>query len=116
MTTVSLQGAEFFAYHGFYPEEQKLGSKFIVDAKVSFVPAKDLKEDKIGNTVDYEQVYNIIEEQMKKTAKLIETVAQSIADEIKECFPFATEIRVTIKKMNPPIKGKIDCSVISITI
>lgn len=116
MITIALHGAEFFAFHGFYPEEQKLGSKFIVDVDVNFIPVKNLKEDKIGNTVDYEQVYGIVEEQMKKTAKLIETVAQSIADNIKEQFSFVDSIRVSIKKMNPPVKGKVECSNIVITI
>lgn len=116
MITIALHGAEFFAFHGFYPEEQKLGTKFIVDVEVSFTPAQNLKEDKIANTVDYEQVYNIVEEQMKKTAKLIETVAQSIADNIKERFSFVDNIRVSIKKLNPPLKGKVDYSNIVITI
>lgn len=116
MITIALHGAEFFAFHGFYPEEQKLGSKFIVDVDVNFVPFKNLKEDKIGNTVDYEQVYYIVEAQMKKTAKLIETVAQSIADDIKAQFSFADSIRVSIKKMDPPLKGKVEYSNIVVTI
>jgi dihydroneopterin aldolase len=116
MITIALHGAEFFAFHGFYPEEQKLGSKFIVDVDVSFIPVKNLKEDKIGNTVDYEQVYGIVDEQMKKTAKLIETVAQSIADEIKEHFSFVDNIRVSIKKMNPPLKGRVEYSNIVIIV
>ena len=56
----------------------------------------------------------LIEIQMKKTSKLIETVAQSIADEIKKRFPFADKVKVSIKKMNPPIKGIIDHSLIAI--
>jgi len=116
MITIAIEGAEFFAYHGFYPEEQLLGTRFIVDASVDFTPADDLKKDKIANTVDYEKVYNIICEQMKQTRKLIETVAQSIADEIKEKYPFAEKVQVTIKKMNPPLAGKVDYSKIVITV
>ncbi|MES2107836.1 MAG: dihydroneopterin aldolase [Bacteroidota bacterium] len=116
MITISLQGAEFFGFHGFYPEEQKLGCKFIVDVDVNFEPLNNLKDDKLSNTVDYEQVYNIIDGQMKKTSKLIETVAQAIADEIKARFSFADSIRVSVKKLNPPLKGKVDYSNIVITI
>ncbi|TWI98236.1 dihydroneopterin aldolase [Mucilaginibacter frigoritolerans] len=116
MITISILGAEFFAYHGFYPEEQKLGTKFIVDAEVSFKPLHDLKDDKISNTVDYEKVYNIIDHQMKQTRKLIETVAQSIADDIKEQYNFVDNIRVSIKKLNPPLNGKVDYSSIVISI
>jgi dihydroneopterin aldolase len=116
MITIAIQGAEFFAYHGFYPEEQKLGNKFIVDVEVSFKPISHLKDDKISNTVDYEQLYKIITEQMKQTMKLIETVAQAIADQIKSRFPFVENIKVTIKKMNPPFNGKVECSSIIITV
>lgn len=116
MITIAIQGAEFFAYHGFYPEEQKLGNKFIVDVEVSFKPVNGLKDDKIANTVDYEQVYNIISEQMKKTMKLIETVAQAIADQVKEQYTFVESIKVSIKKLNPPLKGKVHCSSIVITV
>lgn len=116
MITISLHGAEFFAFHGFYPEEQKLGCKFIVDVDVNFTPPGDIMADKIGNTVDYERVYGIVGEEMKKTTKLIETVAQAIADEIKRQFSFADNIRVSIKKMNPPLRGRVEYSNIVITV
>ena len=116
MITIAIHGAEFFAYHGFYPEEQKLGTKFIVDVEVNFTPVDNLKEDKIANTVDYEQLYRIVAGQMQQTRKLIETVAQAIADETKKKYPFADKIQVSIKKLNPPLEGKVDYSKIIITV
>jgi dihydroneopterin aldolase len=116
MITISIHGAEFFAYHGFYPEEQKLGNKFLVDVEVSFLPLTDLNEDKISNTVDYEQLYNVIDEQMKHTRKLIETVAQAIVDQIKDNYPVVEKIQISIKKLNPPLKGKVDYSCIVINL
>jgi len=116
MITIAIQGAEFFAYHGFYPEEQKLGTKFIVDVEVNFTPAGNIKDDKISNTVDYEKVYNIVCEEMKNTRKLIETVAQSIADGVKERYSFVDKIRVSIRKMNPPLDGKVEFSSIIVTV
>jgi len=115
MITIAIHGAEFFAHHGFYPEEQKLGTKFVVDVEVDFNPAGDLKEDNLGNTVDYEKVYHLVCHQMKHTRKLIETVAQSIADDIKEKYPFVGAVRVSIKKLNPPLNGTVDYSSIIIT-
>ena len=51
---------------------------------------------------------------MKHTRKLIETVAQSIADDIKAHYPFVESIRVCMKKLNPPLGGKVDYSAITI--
>ncbi|HAL82188.1 MAG TPA: dihydroneopterin aldolase [Mucilaginibacter sp.] len=116
MITIAIHGAEFFAYHGFYPEEQKLGTKFIVDVEVDFTPVNNLKEDKIANTVDYERIYKVVIAQMKQTRKLIETVAQSIADDIKTLYPFVEKIHVSIKKINPPLAGKVEYSKIVVTV
>lgn len=115
MNTISLHGAEFFAYHGFYPEEQKLGNTFIVDVDVDFVPGDDLKNDDIGNTINYEQLYEIISEQMYLTKKLIEAVAENILEDIKQKFPLAKGIRIVIKKVNPPLKGKVAWSCIAVS-
>jgi len=115
MVEINLNDAEFFAYHGFYPEEQLIGSRFLVDISVNFVPNGDLNEDEISNTVNYEQLYDIASDEMKHTRKLIETVGQSILDGIKQKFPFVGNIRVCIKKMDPPLKGKVGHSNVVIT-
>jgi len=116
MVTISLQGAEFFAHHGFYPEEQVLGNKFIVDITVSFTPGHNFKDDKISNTIDYETLQKIAEAKMKHACKLIETVAQSIADEIKDKYPFAETIKVSVKKQHPPLGGKVEYAGVEITV
>jgi dihydroneopterin aldolase len=107
MMKIAIHGAEFFAYHGFYPEEQKLGNWFIVDMEVGFEPNDNISDDEIANTVNYEQLYRIINEQMKQTRKLIETVAQAILDEVKSTCPYLKQIGIVIKKMNPPLGYKV---------
>jgi dihydroneopterin aldolase len=107
MIKIALQGAEFFAYHGFYPEEQKLGCRFLVDVEIGFIPPTNLNDDDLDNTVDYEKVYIITCEEMKHPRKLIETVGQSITDRIKNKYPFVKTIQVAIKKINPPLMGKV---------
>ena len=115
MITVALHGAEFFAKHGFYPEEQLLGCKFLVDISVGFTPADDLKTDSLANTVNYEQLYAIACEQMKHPRKLIETLGQAIIDDIKQEYPYIENAVVTIKKLNPPMRGKVAHSGVTIS-
>lgn len=115
MVEIYLKDAEFFAYHGFYPEEQVLGSWFKVDVSVGFVPETKLTTDEIAHTVNYERLYIIACEEMDKPRKLIETVAQSIFDRIQEKYPFVKNIKVAVKKMNPPMKGKVGQSGVVIT-
>ncbi len=117
MMTIAIHGAEFFAYHGFYPEEQKLGTKFVVDVEVDFRPVTaGIRQDDISHTVDYEQLYEIVCNEMKHTRKLIETVAQAMADGIKTKYPFADSVQVVLKKMHPPMAGKVDHSSVTIVV
>ena len=110
MIKIALHGAEFFAYHGFYPEEQILGTSFIVDIEVSFMPAADTEEDEIANTVNYEHLYEITREEMQQPKKLIETVAQGILDQVKAKYDYVDAIEVSIKKLNPPLGCKVGYS------
>jgi len=112
---VALHGVEFFAYHGFYPEEQKLGNRFVVDIEVEFTPASDMAEDDLNNTVNYEQLYEIACEEMKLTKKLIETVAQCIIDNIVKQYNFVDVVKLTINKLNPLIGAKTKSSSVTLT-
>lgn len=111
---VALHGAEFFAYHGFYPEEQKIGCRFIVDIEVEFDQPGNLNEDDLTNTVNYEKLYDIIWEIMKVPKKLLETVAQAIIDEVKQQYDFVDTINLTLKKTNPPLGAKVAYSAVSL--
>lgn len=111
---IALHGAEFFAFHGFYPEEQKLGNWFVVDIDVEFAPTANISDDDLNNSVNYEQLYDIACEEMKLTKKLIETVAQAIIDEIKNQYAFVDRIQVRVKKMNPLVGAKTKYSSVTI--
>jgi dihydroneopterin aldolase len=112
---VALHGAEFFAYHGFYPEEQKIGNHFIVDIEVEFTPVADVNEDDLNNTVNYEWLYDMVCEEMKLTKKLIETVAQSIIDQTLQQYPFADRVQLTLKKLNPLVGAKTQYSSVTLS-
>ncbi len=115
MIKVSLHGAEFFAYHGFYPEEQLLGNRFIVNIEVEVEPAGNLTSDHIADTINYEHLYAIADKEMKYTRKLLEAVAQSIANVIRDCYPHVNNIHVELKKLNPPLQGSIAWSSVTVT-
>ncbi len=103
--TISLEGLEFFAYHGFYPEERKIGNRFGVDITVGtdFTGAAML--DKLKQTVNYELLYNIVKNEMNSPAKLLEHLAYNILLRVFADFPTVTSVRVSVRKFNPPIGG-----------
>ena len=113
MIKVALHEIKFFAYHGFYPEEQILGNSFLIDAEVEF-KNEGIEED-ISKTVNYEKLYFMLAEEIKQPRKLLETLAQEMVKKIRLEFPFLETIKVGIKKLNPPLPGEVKYSLIEIT-
>ena len=112
-TIVSIEGLKFWAFHGFYDEERKKGNDFICDVHVE-LKSYDSFDDNIHDTVNYEDIYLIVEEEMAKTKKLIETVAFSIINRIKK-LDNVTGGTVRLHKLNPPIKGEVQKAVVQMT-
>jgi 7,8-dihydroneopterin aldolase/epimerase/oxygenase len=113
---VALHGAEFFAYHGLYPEEQYTGNCFIVDIEVEFEPSATggISTDDLNDTVNYEDLYDIANQRMQQPQKLIETVATFIVEDIKARYTLAQKITVSIKKLNPLAGAKVKYTQITI--
>lgn len=105
---VVLADARFFAYHGFYPQEQVLGTAFRVDIEVTFdreLGGQD--EEDLGRTVNYAVLYDIANQEMNQPRKLLETVAEAILLKIKSQFTFVDHIQVRITKEHPPFGGDV---------
>lgn len=94
---VRLEDVRVYAYHGYYDIERVIGTEFSVDVRVRWESGTPVK-DVLARTVDYEDLYRIIEGQMMIPSRLLETVSARIADEIHHAHPFVEEIEVTIHK------------------
>ncbi len=105
MGRVSLEGLEFFAYHGFYDEEQKVGNKYAVDLTVFTDFDKAADHDKLSETVNYESLYKIVAAEMSIRSRLLENIGKRIINSIFKNFPQVDAIDVSIAKFNPPIGG-----------
>ncbi|MFI5453286.1 dihydroneopterin aldolase [Pedobacter sp. UC225_61] len=111
--TVALKDVKFYAFHGFYPEEQLTGSHFSVDVEVNFIPSVDTED--LNQTVNYEVINSILISAMQDTQKLLETVVKNIIDELIKIYPFITTAVVGIKKLHPPMPGEIGHSFVQLT-
>ncbi len=100
--TIELRNLRFFAEHGMYPEEKKVGNDFEVDLSIGSRSPKKIIQS-INQTVNYVEVYRITAEVFARHHLLLETCAMEIADRIQEAFPEIENITVTIRKMHPPI-------------
>lgn len=110
--TVALEGMHFYAFHGYYDEEQLIGNDFILDV-YAYIPSFDSHEDNINDTVNYEDVYLICQEVMKTKYRLLESVVMYIAEKLKSKFPFTEKITVRLSKIGPQLGGSVDKAVIT---
>lgn len=110
-TKVAIKGAEFFAYHGFYEEERLSGNNFVIDAEVT-MKSFDSDDDNIYDTVNYEQLYIIVKQEMLKTQKLLETVVLHIIKRFQDELPNIVGATVRMEKIAPQLGGKVAKSVV----
>ena len=99
---------EFYAYHGHFEEEQKIGTWFSLDLTMEVDTSKAELTDELEDTVDYSAVYQVVKEQMMIPSKLLDHVGRRILNAVKDRFPDVTDAQLKIRKMNPPLGGKMD--------
>lgn len=115
MALIALEGMRFYAYHGFYPEEQIIGSEYIVDIHVDANTQMAAATDDLYKTVNYETIYLICQAEMRKPTQLLEALVQRIVSKINNIFGRkVTGLKVRIKKMNPPLGGRVECSFVEV--
>jgi dihydroneopterin aldolase len=108
MDKIIIKNMAFYGYHGVLSEENTLGQKFFIDIEI----IKSLKEagltDDLTKSVSYADVYERTENIARgKKFKLIEALAEAIAQDILENFDIEG-IKIRIKKPEAPIPGHFD--------
>ena len=104
MDRITIRGLEVFANHGVFPEEKKLGQKFLVDCILYLDLRPAGKCDDLTKSVNYGEVCGFITEFMQKnTFDLIETCAEGLAAEILNRFPPVRAIDLEVKKPWAPV-------------
>ena len=108
MGIIEIEGMEFYAYHGHYEVEQKVGNRFLLDIYIETDCSKAAISDKLDDALDYQNIYVIVKNEMNIVSNLLENVAGRILDRLKSQFPEIVKASVKISKMNPPLGGTVE--------
>jgi len=108
MSIISIEGMEFFAYHGCFKEEQVIGTKFNIDLFLTVDTSLAEASDNLYDTVNYQEVFQLVKSEMQVTSKLLEHVARRILNRIKTTYPQVEKATLKIRKLNPPLGGKMN--------
>lgn len=116
MDKIVMEQLTFYGYHGVFAEEKKLGQHFIVDLVLE-LPLKEAGEtDELEKSIDYSEVYTCVQEIVEgKPYKLIEAVAETIAQSLLSTFDLLTRCTIKVTKPNPPIKGHYRSVAVEVT-
>ena len=100
--TIELNAIRFFAEHGMYEEEKRVGNEFEVDVSIACKSPKKIITS-IEHTINYAEVYRILQEEFAQRQNLLETVAMRVADKLQLQFSEIEVVKISIRKLNPPI-------------
>jgi len=114
MGKVTLEGIEFHAYHGAYPEESILGNRFTVDLELDTDFKAAMASDELKDTVDYAKLYQLIKSRMDVKVKLLEHLGSMIVKDILQAFPKTNQVKITLKKHHPALGGLVKYSAVTV--
>ncbi len=107
MAVISIEGMEFYAYHGCFKEEAVIGTHFKVDCFMTTDTTKAQQTDDLEQTVNYLTVYQLIKKEMQQRSNLLEHVAERILKALTSYYRQVEKASVKVMKMNPPLGGQM---------
>ena len=110
MRTIGFERMKFHAPVGVFPEEKTLGNEIEIEMKIH-IPNGDVN-DKLKETIDYSEIYDVIASVMKEEMDLLETVADRVVEALSQKFTSAQKIWIKVAKLNPPLPARIGKSFI----
>ncbi len=99
---VFVESIEFYGYHGASDDEMAVGHRYCVDVEVEYDTRAAARSDHLADTISYSRVARrIVEVGTTERVRLIETLAQRMADTVLREFPVRA-VRLRVRKVRPP--------------
>ena len=104
MDFVFIEGLELSGFHGCYDEERREGNRFRFDVRLYLDTREAAATDDLDKTANYAAAVETIREVVAgPKMKLIETLAEHIAERILAGLPSVSSVHVRAAKLDPPM-------------
>lgn len=101
---IILNDLAFYGYHGVMLEENTIGCRFSLDVHCALDFSKACETDEVEDTISYEDIFNGLKAAFEeKRFKLLEALAQHIADRLFEQFEAIESLTIRVAKPEAPI-------------
>lgn len=113
---IHVENLVVFANHGVYPEETRLGQKFLVSLVMYTDTRKAGRTDELEHSTNYGEVSHFVTAYLKEhTWKLIEAAAEHLAAALLLEYPLLRGVTVELKKPWAPVGLPLDTVSVKIT-
>lgn len=113
--TIEIENMEFYAFHGCYDTEKRVGNHFLVSLRLETDLDAAAATDRIAETVNYLEVYQTVAAEMAVVSNLLEHVAGRIIEAVYARFPQVRKATVKVSKLTPPLGGPVGKSSVTLT-
>lgn len=115
MDKLYIKDLEVFAYHGVFPEEKKLGQKFLISVTLTLDMREAAITGDLTKSVHYGELCYALEDEFKKESyDLIETAGEMLTTYVLTHYPMVSQVSIMIKKPWAPILKSMDTVAIEI--
>ncbi|MCL2597530.1 MAG: dihydroneopterin aldolase [Paludibacter sp.] len=111
---ITLSNMEFHAFIGCLQHEKTLGNQFAVSVTMFFDGTKAQQSDNLEDTINYQQIFDIVKTEMSHSCNLIENAAYRIINTLKTNVLSVDKWEVELSKLNPPLGSKSEKVTVSI--
>ncbi len=112
---IGLQKIEIFAHHGVYEREKEKGNTFYLDIMVKADLTSVLDSDNITETINYEVIATICEQEMQIVSNTLEHVGYRIITGLFQNLPIS-KVKLHIGKANPALDIHCATSAVSFNV
>lgn len=113
---IKIENLIVFANHGVFPEETRLGQKFLVSATLYTSIRRAGLTDDLSESIHYGTVSQQITEFLQKnTFKLLEAALEALAEELLVTIPHLEAVTLELKKPWAPVGLPLDTVSVEIT-
>ena len=111
---ITVSDMRFHACHGVLPQERITGGEFVVSIDVKCDVSRAIETDDVAETVNYAEIFKIVNREMQQPSCLLEHLAGRIGKCIINEVEGISEMRIRVKKVNPPMGGQCDGASVSL--
>jgi dihydroneopterin aldolase len=108
MDQIRISGINGFGFHGVYPEERRVGQRFMADLILFTDLSAAALSDDVNDSTDYSKVVPDVKEILEgDPVNLIESLAERVSSHVLSKYPLVQIIEVTIYKPEAPVEAAV---------